>query len=81
MRKFLRLVASASLLLLAAGCSGIHASKSVSPLDFLIPGGGQLWRGLLYAPPAEPPVPPPLPDATVPLAPATAPPQQVASVR
>jgi hypothetical protein len=23
---------------LAAGCSGIHASKSISPLDFILPG-------------------------------------------
>jgi hypothetical protein len=35
--KLLRLSASAALLLLA-GCSGINASKSVSPLDFLLPG-------------------------------------------
>jgi hypothetical protein len=26
------------LLLLGAGCSGIHASKSVSPATFLLPG-------------------------------------------
>jgi len=41
----------AALLGLTAGCSGIHAGKSVSPLDFLIPGGGGLMRGLLYVPP------------------------------
>ena len=29
-----------ALALISAGCSGINASKSVSPLDFLIPGGG-----------------------------------------
>jgi hypothetical protein len=40
--------------LLGAGCSGIHASKSVSPIDFLIPGGGGLFRHLLYVPPAAP---------------------------
>jgi hypothetical protein len=33
---------------LAAGCSGINASKSVSPLDFLVPG-------LLQADPAPAP--------------------------
>jgi hypothetical protein len=27
-----------ALLLLVAGCSGINASKSVSPLDFILPG-------------------------------------------
>jgi len=78
MPKSLRLVACATLLLFAAGCSGIRASKSVSPIDFLIPGGGQLWRGLLYAPPPAPPV---LPDSTVSIAPATETPKQVASVR
>jgi hypothetical protein len=26
------------MLLLVAGCSGINASKSVSPLDFFLPG-------------------------------------------
>jgi hypothetical protein len=41
----------AALLGLTAGCSGINAGKSVSPLDFLIPGGGGLMRGLLYVPP------------------------------
>jgi len=41
------------LLLLAAGCSGINASKSVSPLDFILPG-------LMQADP------PPQPDRTVP---------------
>jgi hypothetical protein len=40
-----------ALLLLSAGCSGINASKSVSPIDFFIPGGGGLLRGLLYVPP------------------------------
>jgi hypothetical protein len=28
----------AAVLALGAGCSGIHASKSVSPLDFILPG-------------------------------------------
>jgi len=27
-----------ALLLLAAGCGGINASKSISPLDFFLPG-------------------------------------------
>ena len=39
---------------LTVGCSGVHASKSVSPLDFLLPGGGGLMRGLLYVPPPPP---------------------------
>ena len=56
----------AALIGLTAGCSGVHASKSVSPLDFLIPGGGGLMRGLLYVPPPELQVPAniavPLPD-------------------
>jgi hypothetical protein len=56
-----------ALLGLTAGCSGINASKSVSPLDFLIPSGGGLMRGLLYVPPPPPQNPP---DSLVP-APAT----------
>jgi hypothetical protein len=75
MSKSLRLVACATLLLLAAGCSGVRASHSVSPMDFLIPGGGGMLRRLLYVPP------PALPDSTVPIAPATETPKQVASVR
>lgn len=63
-RKTLRLLMVAALLGLTAGCSGIHASKSVSPLDFLIPGGGGLMRGLLFVPP--PPPCPASPDAPVP---------------
>ncbi len=35
---------------LCAGCSGINASKSVSPLDFLLPG-------LMYNCPATVPLP------------------------
>jgi hypothetical protein len=46
-----------TLLGLTAGCSGINASKSVSPLDFLIPNGGGLMRGLLYVPPPPPQYP------------------------
>jgi hypothetical protein len=30
-----------------AGCSGINASQSVSPLDFLLPGAGGFLPGLL----------------------------------
>jgi hypothetical protein len=56
-RKTFRLLTVAVLLCLTAGCSGIHASKSVSPLDFLIPGGGGLMRGLLYVPPPPPQYP------------------------
>src|SRR5262245_54039012 len=39
-RKTLRLLMVVALLGLTAGCSGINAGKSVSPLDFLLPGGG-----------------------------------------
>jgi hypothetical protein len=28
----------------AAGCSGIHQSGSVSPLDFFLPGAGHLLK-------------------------------------
>ncbi len=40
--------------LLLAGCGGINASKSVSPIDFLLPG-------LMKAEPKETP-----PDTTIP---------------
>ncbi len=33
---------------LCTGCSGINASRSVSPIDFLMPGSGSLMRGFLY---------------------------------
>jgi hypothetical protein len=36
--KFLKHSFFAALLLVAAGCGGISASKSVSPLDFFLPG-------------------------------------------
>ena len=39
-----------ALLLLAAGCGGLNLSKSVSPLDFLLPGAGSF----LKANPAQP---------------------------
>jgi hypothetical protein len=29
-----------ALVALGAGCSGIHATKSISPLDFILPGLG-----------------------------------------
>ncbi len=35
-----RLVGAMAMAAMAAGCSGINASKSVSPLDFLLPGLG-----------------------------------------
>ena len=40
--KWSRALALAALLALGAGCSGIHASKSVSPLDFFLPMHGLL---------------------------------------
>lgn len=52
-------MAATALLALTAGCSGINAGKSISPLDFLLPGGGGLMRGLLFVPP------PPAPDSPV----------------
>lgn len=56
-------LAIASLLVLSgAGCGGVSASKSVSPLDFLLPG-------LMKAdPPAHPsiePVPVMVPEVTI----------------
>jgi hypothetical protein len=77
-RKTIQLLGCAALSLLAAGCSGVNASKSVSPLDFLIPGGGSLWKGLLYAPP---PAPPALNDLAIPLNPNPSATQQLALVR
>jgi hypothetical protein len=34
-------------LVFCGGCGGIRASRSVSPIDFLIPGGGGLMRGFI----------------------------------
>jgi len=34
----------AAIALFAAGCSGINASKSVSPLDFFMPGVGSFLK-------------------------------------
>ena len=56
----LALAALVPALLLGTGCSGINATKSVSPLDFLIPGG--FMRGLIYAPPGSLPAASPLDD-------------------
>jgi hypothetical protein len=36
--KWLRVAALLAVVALGAGCSGIHASKSVSPATFLLPG-------------------------------------------
>jgi hypothetical protein len=36
--KWFQQAALLALLALGAGCSGIHASKSISPLDFILPG-------------------------------------------
>jgi hypothetical protein len=52
--KFVQIALCVVLLGLTMGCSGINASKSVSPLDFILPG-------LLQADP-----PPANPDRTVP---------------
>jgi len=50
MRTFLRCAPLLALLLLAAGCGGLNLSKSISPLDFLLPGAGSF----LKANPAQP---------------------------
>jgi hypothetical protein len=42
--KTVQIAACGTLLLLVAGCSGINASKSVSPIDFLLPGAGNLFH-------------------------------------
>jgi len=34
----------AALLPLLTGCGGLHATGSVSPIDFLLPGAGRLLR-------------------------------------
>ena len=36
--KIVRLAAGGSLLVLSAGCSGINASRALSPATFLLPG-------------------------------------------
>ena len=36
--KLLRLILCSALVIVAAGCSGINVQKSVSPLDFILPG-------------------------------------------
>jgi hypothetical protein len=41
-------------LLLGAGCSGVNASHSVSPIDFLLPGAGKLFH-MQYTPPQSVP--------------------------
>ncbi|MSU59996.1 MAG: hypothetical protein EXS35_17810 [Pedosphaera sp.] len=56
-RKSFRAFAYAALLVAATGCSGINASKSISPLDFILPG-------LLKAEPASEPVDVTIPEMT-----------------
>jgi hypothetical protein len=65
--KLLRSASFLALLLLVAGCGGINASKSVSPLDFFLPG-------LIKADP-----PPVAPDSDQ-LTPAVIPVKQVAQI-
>ena len=38
------LCAAALLPVLLSGCGGLHATGSVSPIDFLLPGAGKLLR-------------------------------------
>jgi hypothetical protein len=48
----MRLLPVVCLPLLVAGCGGINASHTVSPLDFFLPGGtGFLRHGLIKADP------------------------------
>jgi hypothetical protein len=42
--KIVRLTVGGGLLVLGAGCSGINASKSISPIDFLLPGAGHFMH-------------------------------------
>jgi len=58
MRKFLPCAPLVALLLLAAGCGGINVGKSISPLDFLLPGAGSF----LKANPAQPELNQPIPS-------------------
>jgi len=50
-RNLVQCVAGAILVLVTAGCGGINASKSVSPLDFILPG-------LIQNQPVQPILPP-----------------------
>ena len=47
--KILRLAMGAAILALGAGCSGINATKSISPIDFLLPGSS--FFHMQYTPP------------------------------
>jgi hypothetical protein len=57
--KLLRLIIYPALAIMAVGCSGINVQKSVSPLDFILPGLMQADPAPAdpdQAPPAEEPV-------------------------
>jgi hypothetical protein len=56
-RKFVRCAPVLALLVLGAGCGGFNVTKSVSPLDFLLPGAGSF----LKANPAQPELNQPIP--------------------
>jgi hypothetical protein len=56
------MTAFVGMMALMAGCSGIHASKSVSPLDFILPG---LMKNDAPTPPVNNGIAPPTP--TVPI--------------
>ncbi len=53
-RKLIWLAMWSGVLLLGAGCSGVNASHSVSPIDFLLPGAGKLFH-MQYTPPQSVP--------------------------
>jgi hypothetical protein len=56
--KLLRLAFCPAFLLLAAGCGGINASRTVSPLDFFLPGLLQATPPPAQHDPVLPPVEP-----------------------
>jgi hypothetical protein len=43
-RNLLQLAMLAAIVVCAAGCAGINASKSVSPIDFFLPGIGSFLK-------------------------------------
>ena len=51
-RKFAQRTPLLALLILVSGCSGFNITKSLSPLDFLLPGAGSLLKA--DPPPADP---------------------------
>jgi len=46
-----------ALLLLVAGCGGLNVGKSISPLDFLLPGAGSFLKTTPAQPDLNQPIP------------------------